>query len=256
MFEYENVRIAWLGHDAFRIEAATENRKVVYVDPFKIEAGGAKADIVLITHEHFDHCSIDDLRKIVTANTVLVAHAQSKNELSKLRARELKIIKPGDRLEVGGLTIRAVPAYNLNKFREPGVVFHKKEDGKLGFLITVNGVQIYHAGDTDNIPEMKQLHPDIALLPVSGTYVMTPQEAADAARMLKPRIVIPMHYGTIVGGLPDAETFERLTDCRVVILPREETKAPSFVVSPTRKNIEARISCPEIISYMKLSLYG
>ena len=217
MYEYHGVKLSWLGHDGFRIQ----NGKMVYIDPFKI-AGGPKADIVLISHEHFDHLSVDDLKKIVTPNTIVVAHAQSSGELSKLKVKETKIIKPGDKIKLDGITIEAVPAYNLNKGPEPGKVFHPKEDGKLGFIVTVNNVRIYHAADSDHIPEMKGLNPDIALLPVSGTYVMTPQEAAEAAVSVNPKIAIPMHYDAIVGTKNDAETFKRLVKCEVKILEKED----------------------------------
>jgi L-ascorbate metabolism protein UlaG (beta-lactamase superfamily) len=217
MFDYHGVKLSWLGHDGFRIQ----NGEVVYIDPFKIEAGGPKADIVLISHEHFDHCNVEDLNKIVTPATVIVAHSQSKNELSKLKVKEIKIVKPGDKIKVGGLAIEAVPAYNVNKFREPGKVFHPKEDGKVGYVVTVNGLRIYHAGDTDHIPEMKNIHTDIALLPVSGTYVMTAKEAADATGSINPKIVIPMHYGAIVGSSEDAESFKKLVKCEVRLLEKE-----------------------------------
>ncbi|HYW01254.1 MAG TPA: MBL fold metallo-hydrolase [Candidatus Acidoferrum sp.] len=209
--------MSWLGHDGFRIQ----NGKVIYIDPFKI-AGGPKADIVLVSHEHFDHLSLDDLKKIVTPNTIVVAHAQSAGELSKLKVKETKIIKPGDKIKLGEITIEAVPAYNLNKGPEPGKVFHPKEDGKLGFVVTVNNIRIYHAADSDHIPEMKGLNPDIALLPVSGTYVMTPQEAAEAAVTINPKVAIPMHYDAIVGTKNDAETFKKLAKCEVKILEKEE----------------------------------
>ena len=217
MFEYRGVKLSWLGHDGFRIQ----NGKVIYIDPFKIGDRGPKADIVLISHEHFDHLSIEDLKKIVTANTVVVAHAQSAGELSKLKVKETKIVKPGDKVTIGEIMIQAVPAYNLNKGPEPGKVFHPKEDGKLGFVVTVKGIRIYHAADSDHIPEMKGLNPDVALLPVSGTYVMTPQEAAEAAASVNPKIAIPMHYDAIVGTKNDAEAFMRLAKCEVKILEKE-----------------------------------
>src|SRR5271157_866440 len=200
MYEYKGVKITWLGHDGFRIQ----NGQTIYVDPFKIEGGGRKADVVLISHEHFDHLSVEDLTKIIGPNTIVIAHHQSKDELSKLKPKEIKIMKPGDKIKVGGLEVEAVPAYNVNKFREPGKVFHPKEDGKLGFVLTVNGVRIYFAGDTDFIPEMKSIICDIALLPVSGTYVMTAEEAAKAAEVIKTKIVVPMHYAAIVGSDSDA----------------------------------------------------
>lgn len=209
--------MSWLGHDGFRIQ----NGKAIYIDPFRIEGGGPKADILLVTHEHFDHCSVEDLKKVITSDTVIVAHPRSKNELSKLKAKEVKIVKPGDRINIGDVGIEVVPAYNINKFMEPGRVFHPKEDGKLGFVVTVKGVRIYHAGDTDHIPEMKNVRTDLALLPVSGTYVMTAQEAAEAAAVINPKIAIPMHYGAIVGSRKDAETFQKLVKCEVRLLEKE-----------------------------------
>ena len=217
MFEYRGVRLTWLGHDGFRIQ----NGKTIYLDPFKIEAGGPKADLLLVSHEHFDHLSVDDMKKVVTPSTIIVAHSQSKSELGKLKAKEVKIVKPGDKITVDGIGIEAVPAYNVSKFREPGKVFHPKEDGKVGYVLTVNGVRIYHSGDTDRIPEMKMIRTDIALLPVSGTYVMTATEAAEAAGDIDPKVAIPMHFGTIVGSGSDAETFKGLVKCEVRILERE-----------------------------------
>jgi len=217
MFEYQGVKLSWLGHDGFRIQ----DGQVIYIDPYKIEGGGPKADIVLVSHEHFDHCSLGDLKKVVRPETILVAHAQSKGELSKLKIREIKIVKPGDKAKIGDVNVEAVPAYNVNKFREPGKVFHPKEDGKLGFIITVRGIRIYHAGDTDRIPEMKNVRADIALLPVSGTYVMTAEEAVEAAAVINPKVAIPMHYGAIVGAGKDAEAFKNLAKCEVKIIERE-----------------------------------
>lgn len=217
MFEYRGVKLTWLGHDGFRIQ----NGKVVYIDPFKIGAGVPKADIVLISHEHFDHCNVEDLTKIVTPTTIIVAHHQSKGELGKLDVKEIKIVKPGDKVNIDGIVVEAVPAYNVNKFREPGRAFHPKEDGKVGFIVTMNGVRIYHAGDTDHIPEMKNVRADIALLPVSGTYVMTALEAAEAAGVINPQIAIPMHYGTIVGNANDGEAFRKLVKCEVKLLEKE-----------------------------------
>jgi L-ascorbate metabolism protein UlaG (beta-lactamase superfamily) len=217
MFEHQGVKLTWLGHDGFRIE----DGQVIYIDPFKTGDLTKKADIILISHEHHDHCSIEDLNKVTTPNTVIVAHAQSRNELSKLEVKEVKIVKPGEKLEVNGVKVETVPAYNVNKFREPGKPFHPKEDGKLGFIVTVKGVRIYHAGDTDHIPEMKGINPDIALVPVSGTYVMTVREAVEAVTSIKPRIAIPMHYDAIVGTVKDAEEFKKLAKCDVKILQKE-----------------------------------
>ena len=218
VLEHKGIKLTWLGHDGFRIE----NGQVIYVDPFKIGNMKKKANILLISHEHFDHCNIEDVKKVVTPNTVVVAHAQSRNELAKVKVKEVRIVKPGDKFDVNGVTVETVPAYNVNKFREPGKPFHPKEDGKLGFIVTVTGVRIYHTGDSDHIPEMKGIAPDIALIPVSGTYVMTAQEAVEAANSIQPKIAVPMHYDAIVGSSKDAEEFKKRAKCEVKILQKEQ----------------------------------
>jgi len=217
LYEYHGVMISWLGHDSFKIK----NGKTVIIDPFKIRPTTDKADILLISHEHFDHFSLDDIKKVVNENTTIVTIPAVKKELSSLKVKEVKVVKPGDKLNLGEVSIEVVPAYNLNKFREPGKVFHPKEDGKAGFIIGIKGVRVYHAGDTDIIPEMKGLKPDVALLPVSGTYVMTAEEAAQAAKIMEPKLAIPMHYGAIVGTEQDAQKFKQLTTVQVQILKPE-----------------------------------
>ena len=217
MYEYHGLKISWLGHDSFKIM----NGKTVIIDPFKIRQTTDKADILLISHEHFDHFSLDDIKKVVNENTTIVTILAVRKDLSSLKVREVKAVKPGDKLKLGEISIEVVPAYNLNKFREPGKVFHPKEDGKAGFIIGIKGVRVYHAGDTDIIPEMKGLKPDVALLPVSGTYVMTAEEAAQAVKMVEPKLAIPMHYGVIVGTEQDAQRFKQLTTVEVQILKPE-----------------------------------
>ena len=217
MFDYHGVKISWLGHDSFRIQ----NGKTIIIDPFKLQSSPGKADILLVSHEHFDHLSIDDIKKVINESTTVVTIPSVKKELSGLKVKEIRTVEPGDKLKIGDVSIEIVPAYNLNKFREPGKVFHPKEDGKAGFVIGIKGVRIYHAGDTDLVPEMKGLKPDIALLPVSGTYVMTPEEAAQATKMIEPKLVIPMHYGAIVGSEQDAHRFKQLVTIEVQILKPE-----------------------------------
>ncbi|MEK6652718.1 MAG: MBL fold metallo-hydrolase [Nitrospirota bacterium] len=185
--------IHWLGHDTFKITG----EKTIYTDPFNIKKKDT-ADIILITHEHRDHCSPDDVRKIQGANTVIVTVADCARKLSG----NIKTVKPGDRISVEGIEIEAVPSYNTNK------QFHTKDRGWVGYIFSVKGQRIYIAGDTDYIPEMKGFkNIDIALLPVSGTYVMTADEAVKAALDIKPKIAIPMHYGSIVGDRNDAKKF-------------------------------------------------
>ena len=217
MFEYQGVKISWLGHDSFKVK----NGRTVIIDPFKLRSAPEKADVLLITHEHFDHLSLEDIKKVASEKTTVVAISSCKSELAKLKVKEVRIVRPGDKVNIDDITVEAVPAYNLNKFREPGKVFHPRDDGKAGYLVTVKGVRIYHAGDTDAIPEMKGVRADVALLPVSGTYVMTSEEAVEAAKMINPKIAIPMHYGAIVGSERDAEIFKQLATCPVQILKPE-----------------------------------
>lgn len=201
-------KLHWLGHDGFRIDAGT----VIYIDPYQIRSA-KPADIILVTHDHYDHCSPDDIRKIQQKSTVIVTDKASAAKLSG----DVRIIKPGDSVTVAGILIEAVPSYNVNK------QFHPKAAGMLGFVVTVDGVRIYHAGDADFIPEMKTIKADIALLPVSGTYVMTADEAAQAALTIKPRIAIPMHYDAIVGTAADAQHFaDKLKDCVTVRILEKE----------------------------------
>ncbi len=206
MFEHNGAKITWLGHDGFKIESDGET---LVIDPFKLKHN-VPADFVLISHEHFDHLNAEDLKKVVKSKqTTVVSIAAARDEVNKSSPKEFKVVKPGDRIKLGSFDIRAVPAYNINKFAEPGKPFHPKQDGKVGYLITTkSGVSIYHTGDSDLIPEMDNLRPEIALLPVSGTYVMTADEAVEAANRIKPKIAIPMHYGTIVGSEADARKFK------------------------------------------------
>jgi L-ascorbate metabolism protein UlaG (beta-lactamase superfamily) len=200
--------IHWLGHDTFKVVG----EKVIYTDPFRVKAEDT-ADIILITHEHHDHCSPEDVRRLQGPQTVIVATQDCAGKLGG----NVKIVRPGDRLTVGGIEIEAVPSYNTNK------QFHTRDRGWVGYIFKIKGQRIYIAGDTDYIPEMKDFRCDIALLPVSGTYVMTAEEAAKAALDINPKIAIPMHYGAIVGSGDDAERFAAALKGKieVVILKNE-----------------------------------
>ena len=207
--------IHWLGHDSFRIEAEA---LVIYIDPYRLPAGELpKADLILITHHHGDHCSPEDVARIQTGETVIVTVADAAIKLTGQVIR----VKPDETVQVKGLTVQAVPAYNTNKFRSPGNLFHPPHLKLVGFVLTLEGLRVYHAGDSDHIPEMAQTHADIALLPVSGTYVMTAEEAARAAADIRPQIAIPMHVGADIGSLDMAETFKTLCPVPVVVLPLE-----------------------------------
>lgn len=203
-------KLAWLGHDGFRLTAAG---KTIYFDPFQLQGAPPAADIICISHEHFDHCSPEDVAKIQGPQTVIVTEPQS---AAKLHG-DVRTMKPGDRLTIGAVAVEAVAAYNANK------KFHPQGNHWLGFVVTVEGVRIYHAGDSDCIPEMGQITADIALLPVSGTYVMTAEEAVEAALRIRPQVAVPMHYGAgVVGTADDAARFaEGLAGkVRVELLPK------------------------------------
>jgi L-ascorbate metabolism protein UlaG (beta-lactamase superfamily) len=206
--------IHWLGHDTFRIE----NDVIIYTDPIKLKGEPPKADLILITHDHFDHCSPDDVARLTKDGTVIVTIAAAARKLKG----DVRVVKPGESLVVHGISIETVPAYNVSKFRIPGVPFHPKESGHVGFIVTVGGVRIYHAGDTDFIPEMDDIETDVALLPVGGTYTMTADEAAQAANRIKPKVAIPMHHSDIVGSAADARRFRDLCQVEVAILSQEE----------------------------------
>jgi len=194
MIEKMLSNLDWLGHDCFRLRAAGQ---IVYFDPFQLSGDLPPADLILVSHEHFDHCSPDDIKKIRQAATVIIAEKQAAAKLSG----KVTAIQPGQTVTSGPFTIEAVRAYNTNK------KFHPRANNWLGYIVTVEGVRIYHAGDTDYIPEMAGYQADIALLPVSGTYVMTAEEAAQAALDINPKVAVPMHFGSIVGEQSDAERF-------------------------------------------------
>lgn len=205
------LEIEWLGHDGFRLR----DDKIVYIDPWQI-GPGPKADLILVTHDHFDHCSPEDIAKISTPNTIIVA---ALNAVSRLRGN-VRGVKAGDRLKEQDIGIEVVAAYNVNKFRSPGVPFHPKEYGGVGYIIEMAGERIYHTGDSDLIPEMDAVQCTVALLPVSGLYVMTAEEAAQAAQRLKPKMAIPMHYGAIAGSAVDAQRLKELCPMEVRIRPK------------------------------------
>jgi L-ascorbate metabolism protein UlaG (beta-lactamase superfamily) len=200
-------RIMWLGHDGFRIDGSL----TVYIDPYQIEPG-PPADLVLVSHDHFDHCSPEDISRIQGPETVIVTEPLSAKKLSG----DVRPVRPGERVDLQRASVLPVPSYNTDK------AFHPKENQWLGFVLEMDGAKVYHAGDTDHIPEMADLEVDVALLPVSGTYVMTWEQAVEAARAIRPGLAIPMHYGTVVGDEQDARRFEKALegDIEVRILPR------------------------------------
>jgi len=217
MYEYNKIGITWTGHAGFKI---LHGNKKMYIDPYKLSnkyENIVDADIVLITHNHFDHLSIEDLKNIINERTVIVSAQECLSQLKSLKVKDLIGMDPRNNEKLDDLVVEAVPAYNVNKD------FHPKADKKIGFIIEFGNDRIYHTGDSDIIPEMKDTNSTIVLIPVSGTYVMTAEEASKAVNeLINPKIAIPMHYGTIVGNKEDAIRFSELvTVCETKILESE-----------------------------------
>jgi L-ascorbate metabolism protein UlaG (beta-lactamase superfamily) len=199
--------IRWLGHAGFMIKG----KRVIYIDPYQLEFPDV-GDMILITHDHQDHCSPDDVKWLRRGATVIVAPETC---VSKFQG-DIRAVEAGDTLSIRGVTIEVVPAYNRDKD------YHPKEAGGVGYVVTTaESLRIYHAGDTDLIPEMEHIEADVALLPVGGTYTMDAAEAAEAANLIKPRLAIPMHWGTLAGSRQDAERFRELCEVEVRILKPE-----------------------------------
>jgi len=201
------VNLSWLGHSGIYIQGS----KIIYIDPYQINPQ-QKADIILLTHPHQDHCSIQDIEKIIKPGTIIICPPDCQSKLSRFQNIEVKIAEPGSKINLNSIKILGFPAYNINKN------FHEKSEYWLGYIISLNNIILYHAGDTDLIPEMEKLtgyskqgNQFISLLPVGGTYTMSPEQAAKAAFTIKPKLTIPIHYGSEVIGIEsDADKFIEL----------------------------------------------
>lgn len=205
--EIDNVKIEWFGYSAFKIKAS----KTLYIDPYQLNSE-EEADIILITHPHYDHCSIADINKIAKDGTIIICPVECQSAITKLNQKiNMQVVQVGDEINALGIKVKAFPAYNKEK------QFHPKTEGWLGYLISINGVVIYHAGDTDFIPEMEKLTgfakkdvKFIALLPVDSKFAMNPEEATNAAKIIRPFVAIPMHFP--IEALKEAMEFCRLCE--------------------------------------------
>lgn len=200
-------RIKWLGHSSFKIAGS----KTIYIDPWKLADGmGGDGDLILITHDHYDHCSPVDIKKALNSGGKVMAAESCRSRYPKADVFTLPWMKH----KIADLNIYVTASYNTNK------KFHLREYNYVGYVVTLDGVNIYHAGDCDAFPHMRDIKCDIALLPVSGTYVMDAGEAVRACEILQPKVAIPMHWGDadVVGTREDAERFAKLAPCEVRIL--------------------------------------
>jgi L-ascorbate metabolism protein UlaG (beta-lactamase superfamily) len=208
----KNIELEWLGHASVRIKT---DKKIIYIDPYQlINEVKTKADIILITHSHYDHCSLQDIEKIVKDGTIIICTADSQSKITRINKKiKIGLIESGKGFNLEKIKIQAVPAYNINK------KFHQKSEGWIGYIIQIGSVVIYHAGDADIIKEMEKLtgyskkgNYFVALLPVGGTYTMDAEEAAKAASIIKPTLAIPIHWGSIIGSRDDAKKFVELCE--------------------------------------------
>lgn len=218
------VELKWLGHSGFLIKNSAPDQvglkegvlspegKTIYIDPYNIKEDSEKADIILLTHSHYDHCSIADIEKVVQEGTQIISPADCQSKITRFDVPiEMHVVEPGQEVNLGNIKISVLPAYNVDKH------FHPKDEGWVGYLIKVGDVLIYHAGDTDVIPEMQKLtgHKQsgkefVALLPIGGRFTMSVEEAVEAAKIIKPTLAVPMHYASIIGSVADAEEFVEL----------------------------------------------
>lgn len=174
----------------------------IYIDPFKIDDETHDADFILITHDHYDHFSSEDIAKVKKDTTVLVVPEKMEAKAVKESGiKEIETVKPGTYHEIGNLELETIPMYNILK------PFHPKAAGWVGYILKINGKRIYIAGDTDATQEAQEVICDIALVPIGGTYTMDAKKAAELVNEINPEVAIPTHYGSIVGKLSDAKVF-------------------------------------------------
>ena len=196
----ENVEVLY--HSSIKIK----DNKIIYIDPFKIDKDYNDADIVFITHDHFDHYSEEDIDKVINENTTIIIPEELLTKILRKGINKNAVITVESNKEylVQGIKFETIPAYNTNK------TFHPKENDWVGYIITLDGIRYYIAGDTDITEENRKVKCDVAFVPVGGTYTMNYSEAAELVNIIKPKIAVPIHYGSIVGTKQDATNFIKL----------------------------------------------
>lgn len=196
----ENIEVLY--HSTIRIS----KNKVIYIDPFKIDKDYNDADIVFITHDHFDHYSEEDIDKVINENTTIIIPKELLTKILRKGINKNAVITVESNKEymVQGIKFETIPAYNTNK------TFHPKENDWVGYIITLDGIRYYIAGDTDVTEENRKVKCDVAFVPVGGTYTMDFKEAAQLINEIQPKIAVPIHYGSVVGTKQDATDFIKL----------------------------------------------
>ena len=207
----ENIKV--LCHSSIRIN----KEKVIYIDPFKIDKKYSDADVIFVTHDHYDHYSEEDIGKVRKDDTVIVGPIDLLNKLLKIgfKQENIIVVKPNQKYSIDGINIETISAYNINK------KFHPKENEWMGYIIEINSISYYVAGDTDITTENQNVKCDVAFVPVGGTYTMNFKEAANLINKIQPRVVVPIHYGSIVGTNQDALNFSKLLNenikCKILM---------------------------------------
>ena len=208
----ENIEVLY--HSSIRIN----KEKTIYIDPFKIDKNYNDADIVFITHDHYDHYSEEDIDKVINENTIIIIPEELLTKLLRkgINKNAIITVEPNEKYMVQGIKFETIPAYNTNK------TFHPKENDWVGYIITLDGIRYYIAGDTDITKENRKVKCDVAFVPVGGTYTMDFKEAAQLVNQIQPKVAVPIHYGSVVGTKQDAEEFIKLlhTNVKGVILMR------------------------------------
>ena len=196
----ENIEVLY--HSSIRIS----NNKVIYIDPFKIDKNYNDADIVFITHDHYDHYSDEDIDKVINENTTIIIPEKLLTKLLRkgINKNAIITVEPNEKYMVQGIKFETIPSYNTNK------TFHPKENGWVGYIITLDDIRYYIAGDTDITEENRKVKCDVAFVPVGGTYTMDFKEAAQLINEIQPKIAVPIHYGSVVGTKQDATDFIKL----------------------------------------------
>ena len=191
-------RFTWLKNSAYRWEG---DGLTIYIDPWGVGDDAPEADVIFITHGHYDHYSPEDIERVRNPTTRIVAPRETAAELSG----NVQAVAPGDAVEVGGIKAQAVPAYNVAEDR---LDKHPKSNGWVGYILQLGDTSYYHAGDTDHVPELESVPAQVAFLPVGGTFTMDASEAAGLARTMSPELAVPMHYGFVAGTPADGERFK------------------------------------------------
>lgn len=189
--------------------------KVIYFDPYKIEERFNDADIIFITHEHYDHFDIESINKIKNDNTIVVAPKTMENLIRKIKFNNYIYLNPNEEIDIDDIHVKTIPAYNIEKN------FHQRSNNWLGYVINYDNISYYVAGDTDKTKEALDVKCDVILIPIGGTYTMNVDEATDLIKVINPKIVIPTHYGSIVGDKDDGKKLKnKLSDSSIEVIEK------------------------------------